>query len=105
MLDVLTVFIFLEIFHSFLDFLRTKTVEIVNLADITLAIVFREVWIGLFSKELAWQGVMALALLIVAVGVVRVLVEGRILSLWRRPSPADARAPNDPGGVTSDDLG
>ena len=67
-LDVLTVFIFLEIFHSFLDFLRTKTVEIVDLADITLAIVFREVWIGLFSKELAWQGVMAVALLIVAVG-------------------------------------
>ena len=85
-LDVLTVFIFLEIFHSFLDFLRTKTVEIVDLADITLAIVFREVWIGLFSKELPWQAVMAIALLIVAVGAVRVLAQGRGLSRGRHPA-------------------
>lgn len=102
-LDVLTIFIFLEIFHSFLTFLRTKMVEIVDLADITLAIIFREVWIGLFSKELQWQGLIAVALLIVAVGLVRVLARDQALTLGRR-RPARDGHPRDPDAVTSDDV-
>jgi uncharacterized membrane protein (DUF373 family) len=75
-LEVLTIFIFLEIFHFFVDFLKNKTVNLANLVDVTLAIVFREVWVGLFSQKLHWQELLGIAAVIAAIGLVRWIAVG-----------------------------
>ena len=73
-IEILTIFIFIEIFHSLLGYLRDQRISITNLADVSLAIVFRELWIGLFGLQLSWQMVMAFAVVIVAIGAVRVFI-------------------------------
>ncbi len=73
-IEILTIFIFIEIFHSLLGYLRDQRISITNLADVSLAIVFRELWIGLFGLQLSWPMVMAFAVVIVAIGGVRVFI-------------------------------
>lgn len=73
-IEILTIFIFIEIFHSLLGYLRNQRIHITNLTDVSLAIVFRELWIGLFGLQLEWQMVLAFSAVIVALGAVRVVV-------------------------------
>lgn len=72
--EILTVFIFIEIFHSLLDYTRTHRIHIRKLTDVSMAIVFRELWIGLFGLALEWPMVIAFAVVILALGAVRVAV-------------------------------
>ena len=73
-IEILTIFIFIEIFHSLLDYLRNQRIHITSLTDVSLAIVFRELWIGLFGLQLEWQMVLAFSAVILALGAVRVVV-------------------------------
>ena len=71
--ELLTVFIFIELFHSLTEYMRFHRLRVTNLVDASLAFVLREVWIGLYAGEAGWQKIMALAALIVALGVIRTL--------------------------------
>ncbi|MBS3956839.1 MAG: phosphate-starvation-inducible PsiE family protein [Clostridiales bacterium] len=101
--EILTIFIFIEIFHSLVDYLRTQRISIVNLADVSLAIIFRELWIGLFGLTLSWQMVFAFAAVIVGIGAVRVVMAREHASLrphsgrssLLRPSQAAEKATSE----------
>ena len=69
---VLTVFVFIEVFAFFLEFARHGKVSVPTLLDVSLAIVLRELWVGLFSQHMTWQMVMAIAFTVLALGAVRV---------------------------------
>ncbi len=71
--QVLTVFIFIEIFHSLVEYLKHHRVRITHLVDATLAFVLREVWIKLYSAEVGWQEIAAMAALVIALGAIRTL--------------------------------
>jgi len=71
--QVLTVFVFIEIFHSLIDYLENQRVRITHLADASLAFVLRETWIALYSGEVGWGHIVALAVLVLALGVVRTM--------------------------------
>lgn len=71
--QVLTVFVFIEIFHSLIDYLDHQRVRVTHLADASLAFVLRETWVSLYSGEGGWTHIVALAVLVMALGVVRTL--------------------------------
>lgn len=70
--EILTIFIFIEIFHSLLGYLRNQRIHIRKLTDVSIAIVFRELWIGLFGMQFEWPMVLAFAGVIIALGALRV---------------------------------
>ena len=71
--EILTVFVFIELFHSLTEYIRYQRIRITTLIDASLAFVLREVWIGMYSGEGDWRRLIALALLISALGGVRTL--------------------------------
>lgn len=71
--QVLTVFIFIEIFHSLVEYLKYHRVRVTHLVDATLAFVLREVWVQLYGAEAGWREITAMAALVVALGAVRTL--------------------------------
>lgn len=85
--EILTVFVFIELFHSLTEYLRYQRIRVTTLIDASLAFVLREAWIGMYSGESDWRQLMALALLILALGGVRTL------AIVFSPSERELRAP------------
>jgi len=71
--ELLTVFIFIELFHSLTEYVRFRRIRVTNLVDASLAFVLREVWMVLYAQGAGWQEVLSLAALILALGAVRTL--------------------------------
>lgn len=69
--EILTVFILVEVLGVSVRFLRANRIDVRDLVDVTLAIIFREIWVGVFSQELHWQEMVAIAALIIALGGIR----------------------------------
>lgn len=69
----LTIFIFIEIFESFLEYMREKKVSVKLMLDLSLIIVLREVWLAAISHAEA-VSMLAFAALVLAIGAVRVAV-------------------------------
>jgi len=72
-IELLTVFIFIEIFHSLTEYLRSKRIRITTLVDASMAFVLRELWVGMYGGEMDWQKLLALAVMVLALGGVRTL--------------------------------
>lgn len=73
-IEILTVFIVVEVLSVSVRFLRANRINIRDLVDVTLAILFREVWVTMFSGELHWQEMLGLAALVVALGALRLFM-------------------------------
>ena len=74
--SALTVFIFIEVLAVSVRYLQVHKIEVKDLIDVTLAIIFREIWVALFNHALSATLIAALALLIAVLGLVRWLVAG-----------------------------
>ena len=72
-IELLTVFIFIEIFHSLTEYLRSKRIRITTLVDASMAFILRELWVGMYGGEMEWQLLLALAVMVLALGAVRTL--------------------------------
>jgi uncharacterized membrane protein (DUF373 family) len=72
-IELLTVFVFIELFYSLAEYARLRRIRVTNLVDASLAFVLREVWVGMYGGELPWQGILALAAMVLALGAVRTL--------------------------------
>lgn len=71
--ELLTVFIFIELFHSLSEYMRFRRIRVTTLVDASLAFVLREMWIGMYGGHNDWQMLVAQAALILALGGVRTL--------------------------------
>jgi len=71
--EILTVFIFIELFHSLSEYMRYQRIRVTTLVDASLAFVLREVWIRLYAGEAGWQQLLALGGMVLALGAVRTL--------------------------------
>lgn len=72
-IELLTVFVFIELFHSLSEYMRFQRVRVTYLLDASLAFVLREVWVGMYGGHLDSASVFALAGLVLALGIVRTL--------------------------------
>lgn len=96
--EALTVFIFIEIFQSLVEFLRSHRVRISHLIDASFAFVLREVWVKLYEGHADWRMVLALAALVLSLGGVRTLA---VLFSPSRTQPGDIPAEDDSTGEGS----
>lgn len=69
--SALTVFIFIEVLAVSVRYLRVHHIDIKDLIDVTLAIIFREIWVALFSHALEAPMILSLAALIAVLGATR----------------------------------
>lgn len=83
-IDVLSVFVLIELFRTFTDYLEYHRVRLRVLAEVGIAFILREVFIGLYDHSMDWSVILALAALLA------VLVTARIAAV-QMPPPGDAR--------------
>jgi len=69
--EVLSAFVFIELFHSQSEYMRYQGIRVTTLVDASLAFVLREVWIGKYGGVIDWQRLLALSAMVIALGGVR----------------------------------
>jgi uncharacterized membrane protein (DUF373 family) len=78
-IDVLSVFVLIELFRTFTDYLEFHRVRLRVLAEVGIAFVLREVFIGLYDRSMNWTEILALSVLLA------VLVAARIAAVQFQP--------------------
>jgi uncharacterized membrane protein (DUF373 family) len=78
-IDVLSVFVLIELFRTFTDYLEFHRVRLRVLAEVGIAFVLREIFIGLYGRSLDWTEILALSVLLA------VLVTARIAAVQFQP--------------------
>ncbi len=74
-IDVLSVFVLIELFRTFTDYLEFHRVRLRVLAEVGIAFILREIFIGLYDNRIQWPEILALAALLA------VLVTARIAAV------------------------
>jgi len=82
-IDVLSVFVLIELFRTFTDYLELHRVRIRVLAEVGIAFILREIFIGLYDHSIGSAEILALATLLA------VLIAARIAAV-RFPPHADS---------------
>src|ERR1039457_3842616 len=83
-IDVLSVFVLIELFRTFTDYLEFHRIRLRVLAEVGIAFVLREIFIGLYNRNIEWPEILALTALLA------VLFAGRITSVMFQPGDVDA---------------
>lgn len=78
-IDVLSVFVLIELFRTFTDYLEFHRVRLRVLAEVGIAFILREIFIGLYDRQITWLEILALAVLLA------VLVSARIAAVQFPP--------------------
>jgi uncharacterized membrane protein (DUF373 family) len=74
-IDVLSVFVLIELFRTFTDYLEFHRVRLRVLSEVGIAFILREIFIGLYDNRIQWPEILALAALLA------VLVTARIAAV------------------------
>ncbi len=74
-IDVLAVFVLIELFRTFTDYLEFHRVRLRVLAEVGIAFILREIFVGLYNRNMNWPEILALAALMA------VLVAARIAAV------------------------
>jgi uncharacterized membrane protein (DUF373 family) len=78
-IDVLSVFVLIELFRTFTDYLEFHRVRLRVLAEVGIAFILREIFIGLYGNSMNWTEILALSVLLA------VLVSARIAAVKFQP--------------------
>jgi len=78
-IDVLSVFVLIELFRTFTDYLEFHRVRLRVLAEVGIAFILREIFVGLYDREMNWPELLALAALLA------VLVAARVAAVQLPP--------------------
>ncbi len=73
-IDVLSVFVLIELFRTFTDYLEFQRIRIRVLAEVGIAFVLRDIFIGLYNHSIGWAEILSLTALLA------VLVAARVTS-------------------------
>jgi len=78
-IDVLSVFLLIELFRTFTDYLEYHRVRLRVLTEVGIAFILREIFIGLYDHSLDWSSILALSVLL------GVLVAARVAAIVFQP--------------------
>jgi uncharacterized membrane protein (DUF373 family) len=70
--DVLTLYVLIELSRSLVEYFETNRLRITFIVDAAIVFILREILIGLFKHELKHEMIMALSLLLLVLGAIRV---------------------------------
>lgn len=76
-IDVLSVFVLIELFRTFTDYLEFHRVRLRVLAEVGIAFILREVFMGLYDRTMEYLQILALAALLAVLVTARVAVQFR----------------------------
>ncbi|WP_440953328.1 phosphate-starvation-inducible PsiE family protein [Methanococcoides sp. FTZ1] len=71
--SVLTIFILIDLFNTFVDYHEHDRIKLTYVTDATILIVMCEIAVGMYAKEFEAIFIFSLAALILVLGIVRVL--------------------------------
>lgn len=71
--SVLTIFILIDLFATFVDYHEHERIKLTYVTDATILIVMREIAVGMYAKEFEFEFIIALSTLVLVLGIVRVL--------------------------------
>ena len=71
--SVLTVFVLIDLFKTFLDFREHEEIRITYVTDATILIVMREIAAGLYAQRYDSQFILGLSTLLLILGIVKAL--------------------------------
>lgn len=71
--NVLTLFIVIEFFKTFVDYSKHERIKLTDITDVTILIAMREITVGLYSRSLGFETIFALSALLFVLGMIRVL--------------------------------
>ena len=78
--SILSVFVLIELFRSFTDYLEYHRIRLRIVAEVAIVFILRDIFIGLYNHQLSWQDIIALAIL------VAVLVGARLVAIKYSPA-------------------
>ncbi len=81
--DVLSVFVLIELFHTFTDYLEFHRIRLRVLAEVGISFVLRDIFIGLYNNNMNWTQILALS------GLLAVLVSARFAAVQFRSPDND----------------
>ncbi len=71
--SVLTIFVLIDLFKTFVDFREHKEIRITYVTDATILIVLREIAAGVYIQRFDYPFVLGLSVLLLTLGVIRAL--------------------------------
>jgi uncharacterized membrane protein (DUF373 family) len=71
-IDVLSVFVLIELFRTFTDYLEFHRVRLRVLSEVGIAFILREIFIGLYDHSMAWNEILALSILLAVLATARI---------------------------------
>lgn len=71
---VLTIFILIDLFKTFVDYREHKRIRIVYITDATILIVMREIAAGVYVNRIQYEFILSLSILLLVLGLIRILV-------------------------------
>jgi len=71
--SVLTIFILIDLFKTFVDFREHEEIRITYVTDATILIVMREIAAGVYAQRFDYQFILGLSILLLILGIVRAL--------------------------------
>ena len=99
-LGILTIFIIIEIFDLFREYLRSAHIKVTNLAEVSLAVVLRELWLLLLEGSTDWKLYLSLAAVVAALGGFWWLATSRQVRDQRPPAAPPTPVGDGDGDVT-----
>ncbi len=78
-ISILSVFILIELFRTFTDYLQFHRIRMRVLTEVAIVFILRDIFIGIYGHSLQWQDLLALSVLLA------VLVTARIASVYFTP--------------------
>ncbi len=70
---VLTIFVLIDLFKTFVDFREHEEIRITYVTDATILIVMREIAAGVYAQRFDYQFILGLSTLLLILGIIRAL--------------------------------
>ncbi|MGB9940558.1 phosphate-starvation-inducible PsiE family protein [Methanosarcina sp.] len=70
---VLTVFILIDLFNTFVDYREHKEIRLTYVTDATTLIVMREITAGVYAQKYDYQFILGMSVLLLTLGAIRAL--------------------------------
>ena len=71
--SVLTIFVFIDLFKTFVDYREHKEIRLTYVTDATVLIVMREITAGIYAQRFDYQFILGMSVLLLTLGIIRAL--------------------------------
>ncbi len=71
--SVLTIFVLIDLFKTFVDYREHKEIRLTYVTDATILIVMREITAGVYAQRFDYQFILGMSVLLLTLGIIRAM--------------------------------